>query len=97
MPPLIDIPLIDITTDPGAKPAPTLTRGDRRVIKLVETPLGWGHALWTSPYVVDDPDLREPCRVCVVLVGKGPPKPEPVVMTIPVSYLGACPEDVVEW
>jgi len=81
----------------GARPQAIPGQGDRRVVKLVETPLGWGHTIWTSPYTVRDPNVQALCRVCVVLVGKGPPKPEPVVMTIPVDYLKACPEDAVEW
>ena len=92
---MIEIPVSSLV---GARPEviPT-SRGDRRIVKLVETPVGWGHAIWTSPYTVDDPDLKDLCRVCVVLVGKGPPKPEPLIMTIPVAYLNACAEDVVEW
>lgn len=81
----------------GARPQTIPGRGDRRVVKLVETPVGWGHAVWTSPYTINDPDVGAVCRVCVVIVGKGPPKPEPLIMTIPVDYLQACPEDSVEW
>ena len=97
---MIEIPVSDLI---GARPEviPT-SRGDRRIVKIVETPVGWGHAVWTSPYTVEDPDLaldgsKTLCKVCVVIVGKGPPKPEPVIMTIPVAYLEACAEDVVEW
>lgn len=90
----IEIPLSNLV---GAKPQAIPGRGDRRLVKLVETPLGWGHAIWTSPYTVEDSDVKALCRVCVVLVGKGPPKPEPVIMTIPVEYLAKCPEDAVEW
>jgi hypothetical protein len=32
-----------------------------------------------------------------VLVGKGPPKPEPVIMTIPQLLFDKYPEDAVEW
>jgi len=81
----------------GARPHTIPGTGDRRIVSLVETPLGWGHVVWTSPYTVEDPDVKALCRVCVVIVGKGPPKPEPVVMTIPVDYLKVCPEDSIEW
>jgi hypothetical protein len=91
---MIEIPVSGLA---GERPQAIPGRGERRLVKLVETPLGFGHVLWTSPYVVEDPDLKEPCRKCVVLVGKGPPRPEPVVMTMPVSYLEACSEDAVEW
>ena len=90
----IHLPKLDLV---GARPQAIPGVGDRRLVKLVETPLGWGHALWTSPYTVENPDCRATCRVCVVLVGKGPPRPEPVVMTIPVDYLKACSLDAVEW
>lgn len=88
---------IPISPSAGARPTVIPTSGDRRIVKLVETPLGWGHVLWTSPYTTEDPDVKALCRVCVVLVGKGPPKPEPVIMTIPVDYLKQCPEDSIEW
>ena len=78
-----------------ARPQAIPGTGERRLVKLVETPLGWGHALWTSPYTVEDPDCKAICRKCVVLVGKDPP--QPVVMTIPVDYLKVCVEDAVEW
>jgi hypothetical protein len=81
----------------GARPQTIPGRGNQRIVKLVETPFGWGHALWTSPYTVDDPDLKTQCRVCVTLVTTGPPKPEICTMTIPTSVLDAYPEDVVDW
>lgn len=90
----IEIPISGMS---GAKASPEPARGDRRIVKLVETPFGWAPAVWTSPYTVDDPDLGEKCRICVVLVGKGPPKPEVVIMTIPVGILERYPEDAVEW
>ena len=94
--------VINLPTPTGERPQATPHRGERRIVKLIETPLGWGHALWLSPYTVDDPDLNAGhelrlCRVCVVLVGKGPPKPEPVIMTVPVAILAKYPEDSVEW
>jgi hypothetical protein len=94
---------IDLPTPTGARPDATPHRGDRRIVKFVETPLGWGWAIWTSPYTVEDSDMNPndrslwPCRVGVVIVGKGPPKPEPIVMTIPEAILARYPEDSVEW
>jgi hypothetical protein len=99
----IEIPISSLS---GARPEATPNRGARRIVKLIETPLGWGQAIWTSPYTVDDPDMNAAhelrlCRVCVVLVGKGSPKtgrkPEPVIMTVPVTILDKYPEDSVEW
>ena len=89
--------IIPISPSAGARPTAIPSSGDRRIVKLVETPVGWGHAIWTSPYTVEDEDLHNLCRVCVVIVGKGPPKPEPLIMTIPVEYLQHCPEDSIEW
>lgn len=89
--------VIPITPSIGARPSVIPTSGDRRIVKLIETPLGWGHAIWTSPYTVEDTEVHATCHVCVVLVGKGPPKPEPIIMTIPVEYLKNCPEDAIEW
>lgn len=82
------------------RPDPTPNRGSRRIVKMVPTPVGMGWAIWTSPYTIVDPDVgtgKEPCRLCVVLIAKGPPKPEPVVITIPDALLARCPEDSVEW
>lgn len=81
----------------GARPQTVPGRGDQRIVKLVETPFGWGHALWTSPYKIEDPDLKATCRTCVVLVSMGPPKPEVCIMTVPEGILDAYPEDVVDW
>lgn len=94
---------IELSNIVGARPEATPNRGARRIVKMVETPVGWGWALWTSPYQVTDSETNPqdcslwPCRVCVVLVGKGPPKPEPVIMTIPQVILDKYPEDAVEW
>ena len=96
----VEIPLTNVT---GARPEATPNRGARRIVKFVQTAVGWGWVIWTSPYTVinseDNPDDRStwPCRMCVVLVGKGPPKPEPVIMTIPQVILDKYPEDSVEW
>jgi len=86
----------------ASRPEATPNRGARRIVKLVKTPVGWGHAIWTSPYTIDDPKLNAAhelrlCRVCVVLVSKGPPLPQPVIMTVPVATLATFPEDSVEW
>jgi hypothetical protein len=94
---------IALPTPVGARPEATPNRGERRIVKFVETALGWGWVLWTSPYTVEDTESNPqdrslwPCRVCVVLVGKGPPKPEPVIMTIPIIILAKYPEAAVEW
>jgi hypothetical protein len=95
----VEIPIANLS---GSRPEATPNRGERRIVKLAETPFGWGHVIWTSPYTVDDPELNAGhelrlCRVCVVLADKGPPKPEPVIMTIPVRILEKYPEDSVEW
>ena len=94
---------IALPTPVGSRPDATPHRGERRIVKFVETAVGWGWAIWTSPYIVEDSETNPqdrslwPCRVCVVIVGKGPPKPEPVIMTIPVVILAKYPEDSVEW
>lgn len=90
----IEIPRTSLA---GVRPQTTPGRGNQRIVKVVETPLGWGHAVWTSPYAVEDPDLRTLCRKCVVLVTAGPPAPKICTMTIPVGVLDAYPEDVVDW
>lgn len=94
---------IDLPTPTGERPQATPNRGERRIVRFAETPLGWGWVIWTSPYTVIDsesnPNDRSvwTCRKCVVLVGKGPPTPQPVVMTIPQILLDKYPEDAVEW
>ena len=91
---MVEVPVSGMT---GEHATISPARGERRIVKIVETPFGWAPAVWTSPYTVYDPDLKEPCKVCVVLVGKGPPKPELVIMTIPAAILARYPEDAVEW
>jgi hypothetical protein len=94
---------IDLPTPVGSRPDATPNRGDRRIVKFVETALGWGWAIWTSPYTIVDSETNPQdrslwtCRKCIVLVGKGPPAPEPVIMTIPEIILAKYPEAAVEW
>ena len=86
--------LISLSVD---LPDPTPNRGSRRIVKMIPTPCGMGWAIWTSPYTIFDDQLKEQCRVCVVLVGKGPPKPEPILMTVPENAFHRFPEDSIEW
>jgi hypothetical protein len=95
--------ILDLPTPTGDHPSATPHFGDRRIVKYVETAVGWGWAIWTSPYTVIDSETNPgdkslwPCRVLVVIVGKGPPKPEPVIMTIPEIILKKYPVQDVEW
>jgi hypothetical protein len=75
-------------------------KGACRIVRMIPTPMGEGPAIWTSPYTITDPDVgdgREPCRRCAVLIAKGPPRPEIVLITIPAALLPKCREGVVEW
>jgi hypothetical protein len=98
----------DIILPISRNPASTVTepvRGDRRLVKQVQTPFGMAPCIWITPYTFQD-EIRAgeigPCRKCCVLLNKGDaehPRPEVVWMTVPDFLLNhpSTPEVPVEW
>jgi hypothetical protein len=50
-----------------------------------------------SDYEVMDEDLKENVKVCLVLMGKGPPSPEIICVRIPSTAIEKFPLGPVEW
>jgi hypothetical protein len=76
-------------------------RGPRRLVKLV--PLPGNHAapaIWVSPYIFDDHDLKVPCHHVIVILSKGPPStpmPQTTCVTIPKTFYDKLPDVPCEW
>jgi len=94
---LVQIPINcdDLFNDGNDRPV----GGHTRQVRLLPTPMGNRPCLWISPYFVMQAldGVEEPCRVCVILLSKGPPKPDVVLITIPQKVIEKFPLVPVEW
>jgi hypothetical protein len=96
---LIEIPIsLDPSLTNVVKPGEGL-RGDRRLVRFLPTPFGSREAIWISPYETIEhfENGPEKARKCIVLLSKGPPKPDIAVITIPSSAIDKFPLVPVEW
>jgi hypothetical protein len=85
-----------------AKPSDRPVVGEKRLVRYL--PLGMpGTAgmmlpsLWVSPYEVYDEDLKENVKICILLLSKGPPKPEIAAVRVPSAAIEKFPMGPVEW
>jgi hypothetical protein len=101
--------IIPITPDTSV-PEPGIirgqpVRGETRLVKLIQTMVGWRWCLWISPYVVQDevkPGELGPCRRCVVLMDTGsaehPERAQVALWTVPDVLLGDnAPTAPINW
>ena len=85
-----------------AKPSERAVVGDKRMVRHLPCGLP-GTAgmmlpcLWISPYEVFDPDLKENVKICILLLTKGPPKPDIVAVRMAASAIEKFPMAPVEW
>lgn len=95
-----EIPII-LTGDLAdlVKPDEKPVHGNRRLVRLIPTPLGSRPAIWVSPYLVQEQfeDGVHIARKVIVLLSKGPPKPDVAVITIPDAAISKFPLVPVEW
>jgi hypothetical protein len=93
---------VEIPVPQGDATRPALdmpVRGARRIVKAIDLKdIGTNFPIiWTSPYEIEDHDLRKRCRKCVVLLAKEP-TPQLCILTIPSESLEKdLRETVVEW
>jgi len=82
-----------------AKPDTKPVLGDRRLVRLIPTPFGSRPAIWISPYAIKEQfeDGVHKARKIIVLLSKGPPKPDVAVITIPEAAIEKFPWVPVEW
>lgn len=85
-----------------AKPSDQPVAGNKRLVRHL--PFGMpGTAgmllpcIWTSPYEIYDEDLKENVKVCILLLSKGPPRPEIVAVRIPTAAIEKFSMAPVEW
>lgn len=76
--------------------------GERRLVRMLPTGLPGTSGIlvpciWMSEYTVPDEDLHVDVRVCLLLVGKGPPRPEIHCVRIPAVAIEKFPLAPVEW
>lgn len=85
------------------RPHETPQFGNRRLVRMIPTPLGSRPAIWTSGYetleVFQDGAAPERARKCVVLIspGSNTEKPDTAVITIPSTAIDLFPMVPVEW
>jgi len=96
----VEIPII-LTGDLAdlARPDERPVVGDRRLVRLIPTPLGSRPALWISPYTIMEQfeDGMHRARKILVLLSKGPPRPDTACVTIPEAAIDKFPLVPVEW
>lgn len=90
-------PSIEIGSE-FAKPSERPVTGDKRMVRYLPFPIGnfMLPAIWISPYVVMDPDIGR-AKVAILLLDKGPPKPDVVSVRIPEEAVEKFPYGPVEW
>lgn len=85
-----------------AKPSDRAVAGDKRLVRHL--PFGMpGTAgmllpcIWISPYEVYDEDLKEKVKICILLLSKGPPKPDVVAIRMAQAGIEKFDFAPVEW
>ena len=74
--------------------------GEQRLVRHIPVPLPGAKgqvrpAIWTSPYEISEGGAN--VRRCLVLINKGPPYPEIIMVSIISADLEKCPLMPVEW
>jgi len=85
-----------------AKPSDRPVGGEQRLVRYLPCGLPGTEAMllpciWISGYEVFDEDLKEKVRICILLLEKGPPKPDIVAVRIPSKAIEKFPMAPVEW
>ena len=100
-----DEKIVPITVVPGAefaKPSDRPVAGNQRLVRHLPVGLPGTQgmllpAIWISPYEVWDEDLQEKVKICILLLHKGPPKPDTVGVRIAAAAIEKFPMLPVEW
>jgi hypothetical protein len=96
--------IIPITPDSSAPPSQPL-RGVTRMVKLIQTMVGWRWCIWISPYTFQSevkPGEMGPCRRVAVLMDPGsddhPEQAQIALWTVPAVVLGEhTPQAPINW
>ena len=100
-----DRKVVPISVIPGAefaKPSDRPVAGDQRLVRHLPAGLPGTQgtllpAIWISPYEVFDDDLQENVKICILLLTKGPPKPDVMAIRIAGEAINKFPMLPVEW
>ena len=84
------------------KPSDRPVLGQQRLVPFISIQgIGEFPVIWTSPYTIKSPieENGPPTTavVCLVLISKGPPKPDIICITIRPEDLAKCRLAPVEW
>jgi len=84
------------------KPSDKPVLGDRRMVRYLPAGLPGTKGMmlpciWLSPYEVYDSDLKEMVKIGILLLEKGPPKPEIIAVRIPSRAIEKFPTGPIEW
>lgn len=76
--------------------------GEKRLVRMLPVGLPGTKGmlmpcLWMSDYEVMDEDLKEKVKVCLVLMSKGPPRPDIICVRIATAAIEKFPLGPVEW
>jgi hypothetical protein len=101
---LIEIALPSIQMDEILKPSDRPVVGNQRLVRYLPAIPGMNDlfpCIWMSPYTVKEPIDEQGTLaklvVCLILVSKGPPKPEVVPIRIQPEDLTKFPMMPIEW
>ena len=88
--------------DEIVKPSDRPVLGNQRLVRFVRLEnFGEFPVIWTSPYTVMSSVVQNgpevPVRVCLILVSKGPPRPDTVGIYLQDEALFKCKLAPVEW
>jgi hypothetical protein len=95
-------PIEIVTGAEFATPSDRPIFGEKRLVRYLPVPLPGMNGMlmpciWMSDYVEMDADLNENVKVCLVLLGKGPPRPDVICVRIPATAVDKFPMGPVEW
>lgn len=94
---------VDITVSEAfVKPSDKPVMGEQRLVRYFPVGLPGTKGLmlpciWLSPYDTWDDDLKENVKLAILLLGKGPPKPDIICVRIPSTAVEKFPTGPVEW
>lgn len=93
---------ITIVGEGFARPSDVPVLGSQRIVRYLPcgmpgTKGSMFPCIWESPYEVFDADLKENVKICILLLQKGPPKPEIIAVRIPAAAIQKFPLSPVEW
>lgn len=97
-----DVTLEVVAGSEFVKPSDRPVLGDKRLVRYLPVGLPGTKGMmlpciWMSPYDDFDEDLKVKVKVCLILLSKGPPRPDIICVRIPADAVEKFPTGPVEW